>query len=424
MIDSPTHQIYTEFFAEDTVDIRHQWKGRFFTVFHMAAFLAPENPTPQQVEDYRSFFTVWAMSIPELYCRPTNIQASFAEIYLSTMRSTCPFRYANRKDLFEWTVDFANRLRQEKSNPLFAYGALNLAPLSYGQVWKWISTPSKQWVYPFWYVYHMAAHNAPREIATTAYLTNLYRTFFLIFGDSIPCETCRADYLNIFSKEVPYNANSQPELWQWSVDSHNCVNRKLGKPEISSERALKRLFLNPAQYRNVDYVEQASDVRSDESCDMRRFDDKSLVPNINNIHQNPPEQQKHSSADTANITPSIPSVSPLTDQDTTLSGTLVTNPNAESEIPNKLTSQQQFTNRQSNKSTNNNRMSKTKGDMDEFSERAAKKGNTLTKSILNLKFAGVVGALLVIGIIVAVFSLRRSKKRANTGLVLEAKLPV
>lgn len=56
----------------------------------------------------------------------------------------------------------------------------------------------------------------------------------------IPCSICKIDYENEINK-INLNNLSEPMcLFRWSVDFHNTVNAKLGKPQFTYEQALEK----------------------------------------------------------------------------------------------------------------------------------------------------------------------------------------
>jgi hypothetical protein len=58
-------------------------------------------------------------------------------------------------------------------------------------------------------------------------------------GGVIPCSTCRKHYENEINKNFE-NLNEPMCLFRWSVDFHNTVNTKLGKPLFTYEQALEK----------------------------------------------------------------------------------------------------------------------------------------------------------------------------------------
>ena len=91
------------------------------------------------------------------------------------------------------------------------------------------------WPDPFWFYYHMAAFRSP--INPTDEEREKYKSHFHVFGWSVPCQTCKRDYLNIIENLVPFRYENNIDLWEWSVDCHNQVNLKLGKPILTYEQA-------------------------------------------------------------------------------------------------------------------------------------------------------------------------------------------
>jgi hypothetical protein len=58
------------------------------------------------------------------------------------------------------------------------------------------------------------------------------------YKEIIPCLSCREHFEQVLvDNPVPEADN----LFEWSVDVHNIVNRRLGKPEVSYEAALANI---------------------------------------------------------------------------------------------------------------------------------------------------------------------------------------
>lgn len=68
-----------------------------------------------------------------------------------------------------------------------------------------------------------------------------YKAFFHMLPDVIPCSTC-SDHLRENLKKMPIDnhLSSNKDLFAWSVQLHNVVNKQLGKPQISIEEANKK----------------------------------------------------------------------------------------------------------------------------------------------------------------------------------------
>ena len=55
-------------------------------------------------------------------------------------------------------------------------------------------------------------------------------------AEAIPCPSCKAEWLAVIS-EVPCEGR---EMFPWSVDVHNTINKRLGKTQVTFEEALAR----------------------------------------------------------------------------------------------------------------------------------------------------------------------------------------
>lgn len=57
---------------------------------------------------------------------------------------------------------------------------------------------------------------------------------------TIPCDTCRELYTNQLHFLDTINAHKPMELFKWSVDTHNSVNKHLGRETFTYEQALAK----------------------------------------------------------------------------------------------------------------------------------------------------------------------------------------
>jgi hypothetical protein len=64
-----------------------------------------------------------------------------------------------------------------------------------------------------------------------------------VFRRRVPCGKCRREFTSIV-QDLPAPATSNDDLFAWTVEVHNRVNRKLGKPEMSVEAARPLYFSN------------------------------------------------------------------------------------------------------------------------------------------------------------------------------------
>jgi hypothetical protein len=60
-----------------------------------------------------------------------------------------------------------------------------------------------------------------------------------IIAKLISCKTCQEHYLNELEKAKKLNLQEKYCLFYWSVDLHNQINQKLGKPILSHQEAFQ-----------------------------------------------------------------------------------------------------------------------------------------------------------------------------------------
>lgn len=61
------------------------------------------------------------------------------------------------------------------------------------------------------------------------------------FKAVIPCLSCRMHFDSVLTENPVPEAG---DFFQWSVDVHNIVNKRLGKPEFSYEEALANIVVS------------------------------------------------------------------------------------------------------------------------------------------------------------------------------------
>jgi len=89
---------------------------------------------------------------------------------------------------------------------------------------------TRHWGPHAWNFIHTVAFNYP--IAPTNDDKARFTGFINATADVLPCETCRTHFTELL-KTYPYTPSlgSRDALARWSVNAHNIVNRRLGKPE-------------------------------------------------------------------------------------------------------------------------------------------------------------------------------------------------
>lgn len=67
----------------------------------------------------------------------------------------------------------------------------------------------------------------------------------LILKEHFFCLDCRAHFKENFDKFPPPTHNNSDALFNWTVEMHNKVNRRNGKPEVSPMEAIKYYRASP-----------------------------------------------------------------------------------------------------------------------------------------------------------------------------------
>ena len=108
------------------------------------------------------------------------------------------------------------------------------------------------WGSDMWHTMNFVALGYPKG-ATNKDKTN-YKNFYENIVNVIPCQECSV-HLNENLKNTPINnyLNSREKLFEWTVLLHNSVNKHLGKPEWTNEKAYN-YYTNP-HFNLNDYVQ-------------------------------------------------------------------------------------------------------------------------------------------------------------------------
>lgn len=92
--------------------------------------------------------------------------------------------------------------------------------------------PPETWGPSLWFVMHLVAATYPGHPSPAD--KERYATFYKSLQHVLPCEGCRKGYATILTSEptklTPRVFGSRESLFKWTVDVHNRVNAKLGKP--------------------------------------------------------------------------------------------------------------------------------------------------------------------------------------------------
>jgi FAD-linked sulfhydryl oxidase len=94
------------------------------------------------------------------------------------------------------------------------------------------------WGSKMWAMIHLISLQAPENI--DANVRNSYYMFFTMMPYVLPCDKCREHWLeHVRQHPIEDALDTRDDLFRWSVDMHNLVNRSLGKPEVSYDAALE-----------------------------------------------------------------------------------------------------------------------------------------------------------------------------------------
>ena len=98
-----------------------------------------------------------------------------------------------------------------------------------------MNVPPTKWGPHFWMALHIACLGC-QDYKIIAGFVEGYKAV-------IPCLSCRLHFDSVLTENpVPETG----DFFQWSVDVHNIVNKRLGKPEFSYEEALANIVSGPA----------------------------------------------------------------------------------------------------------------------------------------------------------------------------------
>lgn len=82
-----------------------------------------------------------------------------------------------------------------------------------------------------WAMIHTIAATYPTHPTRTD--TQYYRAYFESLAGVLPCAACRTGYRTLIREVVPLTHQTFADrmtLFRWTVELHNAVNAKLGKP--------------------------------------------------------------------------------------------------------------------------------------------------------------------------------------------------
>lgn len=105
------------------------------------------------------------------------------------------------------------------------------------------------WGKHLWFSIHFIAQDYPK--IPTQHEALIYKDFFENLWKVIPCYKCGVNYKRHL-QELPLDEHlgSREDLFAWTVELHNIVNRELGKPTMTLDEA-KRKYSDPDFNKNI-----------------------------------------------------------------------------------------------------------------------------------------------------------------------------
>ena len=97
--------------------------------------------------------------------------------------------------------------------------------------------PPETWGPFFWHTMHIVALGYPNE--PTYAEKRAAKEFYESFTHLIPCPTCKMHYADhLKAMPVSPSLDTRKDLFRWTVDMHNLVNKDLAKPEYTEAEAI------------------------------------------------------------------------------------------------------------------------------------------------------------------------------------------
>ena len=106
------------------------------------------------------------------------------------------------------------------------------------------------WGRPAWNDFHNYAVEYPAN-PSLAHQNDARDFFQRRFLRKVECEKCLRDYQIMIARSPP-RTTSREDLFDWTVEIHNTVNRKLGKPEMTTREAYRQWnWRSPATQQQI-----------------------------------------------------------------------------------------------------------------------------------------------------------------------------
>jgi hypothetical protein len=113
--------------------------------------------------------------------------------------------------------------------------------------------PILNWGSQAWHFIHVVALSYPDKPSNED--KENYKKFFDSLKYALPCPICREGYKENI-KKIPIRLDSKRELFNWTVDIHNEVNKKNDKRVLSYEEAYEETLKNGAPKEELSNLQE------------------------------------------------------------------------------------------------------------------------------------------------------------------------
>jgi hypothetical protein len=107
---------------------------------------------------------------------------------------------------------------------------------------------------PYWFTLHNASANYP--VKASLWCAQRMKGYILGIPVTLPCESC-SDHATAFIEskrdKLDYIVSGRAPLFEFFVEFHNFVNKRLGKPIVSVKDAYK-MYSSPANVTKMTYT--------------------------------------------------------------------------------------------------------------------------------------------------------------------------
>jgi hypothetical protein len=100
-----------------------------------------------------------------------------------------------------------------------------------------LNIPPTVWGPFFWHTMHLAALGYPKE--PTYSEKRAAKEFYESLAYLIPCPVCKEHYADQLKKNpITPSLDTRKDLFLWTLNIHNIVNKSLGKPELTEQDSI------------------------------------------------------------------------------------------------------------------------------------------------------------------------------------------